>query len=291
MRRATFVMSAGASALIATTTCGSDADSATHAGMPFAAQERRGRGRLGVCAIALRDGGRLERRAHERFPLASTFKLPLTMLVLGRVDRGAERLDRALRFTGSEIVGYSPAFAGKQHGGTMTVGALCAAAIEHSDNTAANMLLRTVGGPPAVTAYLRGLGDRVTRLDRSEPALNDATPGDPRDTTTPAAMADLLAKLVREPVLSSASKARLFAWMRACDTGLARIRAGVPPDWTAGDKTGTTNTGGNDVAILWPRSGAPVVLAVYFAEVHANDASRDAAIASVACDVVRRFRG
>lgn len=258
---------------------------------PFAAQERRGRGRLGVAAIDLGTGKRVGQRAAERFPLASTFKLPLVMAVLSRVDRGAERLDRAISFHASEILAYSPDVARQPKGGTLTVAQLCAAAIEHSDNTAANLLLKTVGGPPGVTAYLRGLGDHVTRLDRTEPALNESVPGDPRDTTTPDAMASLLARLVREPLLSPASKATLFGWLRATTTGGARIRAGVPKSWTVGDKTGTTNSGGNDVAILWRPRGAPIVLAVYSTGVKARDDERDAAIADVARIVVRRFRG
>jgi beta-lactamase class A len=256
----------------------------------FAREERAGGGRLGACAIDLRNGWRIGRRQHERFPLASTFKLPLVTAVLARVDSGAERLDRKLAFRASEILAYSPAEARFPHGGSLTVAELCAAAIERSDNTAANLLLRTVGGPSGLTSYLRGLGDAVTRLDRDEPALNTTAPGDPRDTTTPLAMANLLARLVRDPILSSASKARLFGWMRGTRTGLTRIRAGVPPGWTVGDKTGTTNTAGNDVAILWPRSGAPLVLAVYFAEVESADDVRDAAIASVAREVIGVFR-
>jgi beta-lactamase class A len=160
-------------------------------------------------------------------------------------------------------------------------------------------LLATVGGPAGVTVFARRLGDPVTRLDRSEPALNQAVPGDVRDTTTPEAMANELARLVRTPVLSSASKARLYGWMRGATTGLTRIRAGVPPGWTVGDKTGTTNTGANDVAILWPpaplphaaRGDAPILLAVYFAEVRATDAERDAAIADIARATVRMLRG
>ncbi len=260
------------------------------AAQPFAREEAMGRGRLGVCAIALHDDRRLARREHERFPLASTFKLPLVMATLARADRGVERLDRKLAFRAGEILPYSPAEARFPRGGSLTIAELCAAAIEQSDNTAANLLMATLGGPAGVTSYLRGLGDPVTRLDRTEPALNTTAPGDPRDTTTPFAMASLLARLVREPILSPASKATLFGWMRSARTGLSRIRAGVPPSWTVGDKTGTTNTAGNDVAILWPRTGAPIVLAVYFAEVHAADETRDAAIASVAREVIRRFR-
>jgi beta-lactamase class A len=251
---------------------------------------RPGSGRLGIAAIDLHNGRRLLRGAVDRFPLASTFKLPLVMDVLTHVDRATEHLDLRIRFTAGDILPNSPTVAAQPHGGAFTVRELCAAAIEHSDNSAANLLLHAVGGPPGVTAYLRGLGDAVTRLDRSEPALNEAVPGDPRDTTTPLAMATLMAKLVREPLLSSASKALLFDWLRRCDTGMARIRAGVPPAWTVGDKTGTTDSGANDVAILWPPRGAPIVLAVYFAEVHASDADRDAAIAAVARIIVRRFR-
>jgi beta-lactamase class A len=259
--------------------------------LPFASAEKRGRGRLGVAAIDVRDGRNVAQRAHERFPLASTFKLPLVIDVLARVDRGAERLDRKIAFHAGEIIAYSPSFGPKPHDGTKTVAELCEAAIEHSDNTAANLLLRTVGGPLGLTTYLRSLGDRVTRLDRYEPALNDAAPGDVRDTTTPDAMANLLARLVRDPILTPASKARIFGWMRRADTGLDRIRAGVPANWIVGDKTGTTRTAGNDVAILWPPAGgAPVVLAIYFAEVQAADKERDAAIAGVARSVVRMLR-
>jgi len=259
---------------------------------PFRAQERRGRGRLGVCAIDLGSGRRLAQRGAERFPLASTFKLPLAMAVLARVDRGHESLQRKIRFGKSDVLRvYSPVVAQQPNGGSLSVAALCAAAIENSDNSAANLLLRTAGGPAGVTAYMRGLGDGVTRLDRNEPALNESIPGDPRDTTSPDAMANMLARLVREPLLTPSSKAQLFAWLRSSKTGAARIRAGVPAGWTVGDKTGTTNTGGNDVAILWPHSGAPIVLAVYSAEVKAPDAERDAAIADVARAVVQRLRG
>ena len=272
--------------------------SARAEGTLFRQAERRARGRLGVAAIDLRDGRSMEHRGEERFPMASTFKLPLVMAVLSRVDRGTERLDRAIRFTSSDLVPYSPVVGRQPHGGRLSVAELCAAAIELSDNGAANLLLRTVGGPAGVTAYVRGLGDRMTRIDRMEPALNESIPGDPRDTTTPHAMATLVARLVREPVLSEASKARVFGWLRASKTGATRIRAGAPPGWVVGDKTGTTNTSGNDVAILWPptgappagRASAPVVLAVYFAEVQSSDAERDAAIADVTRAVIRITR-
>ncbi len=282
---------------------------------PFLAQERRCRGRLGVVAIDLRDMRRIVQRPRERFPLASTFKLPLVMAVLKRVDEGTERLDRLIRFTAGDILNYSPVVAQQPHGGALTVAQLCAAAIERSDNAAANLLLATIDGPSGVTAFMRRLGDPVTRLDRNEPALNEAVAGDVRDTTTPEAMANLLARLVRSRVLTDASKTRLYGWLRGATTGLMRIRAGVPAGWTVGDKTGTTNSSGNDIAILWPSAGmplgardsaplgardsaplgardsAPLVLAVYFAEVRSADAERDAAIADVARTVVKSLRG
>lgn len=259
-------------------------------GVPFANDERAARGRLGVCAIDLGNNRMIARRETERFPMASTFKLPLVMAVLSRVDRGIERLDRRIAFTAGDIQAYSPDTGHYPRGGRLTIAQLCAAAIEDSDNTAANLLIDAIGGPAALTAYLRRIGDPTTRLDRKEPALNQARPGDVRDTTTPLAMARLLQRLVRDPILPAPAKARLFGWLRAATTGAARIRAGVPAGWTVGDKTGTTDTGGNDVAILWPPNGAPIVLAVYFAEVHGSDAARDAAIADVARQVVRILR-
>ena len=229
----------------------------TFSAKAFPAEERLCPGRLGVVAIDLQSGRRIVVRWTQRFPLASTFKLPLVMAVLSRVDRGAERLDRTIAFGADALLAYSPITGLQPHGGKLTVAALCAAAIEHSDNTAANLLLGTVGGPAGVTRYVRGIGDAMTRLDRTEPALNEATPGDVRDTTTPEAMAHTLVRLLRDPILSAASKEHLFGWMRGAQTGRSRIRAGVPAGWTVGDKTGTTNTGANDVAILWPPSGAP----------------------------------
>ena len=258
---------------------------------PFLAEERRGGGRLGVAAIDLRDDTLIAHRHEGRFPLASTFKLPLVMDVLSRVDARTERLDRKVAFTAAQVLSvYSPVVAQQPRGGSLTIAQLCAAAIEQSDNSAANLLLAAVGGPPGVTSYLRGIGDRTTRLDRTEPGLNEARPNDPRDTTTPHAMARLLARLVREPLLRPDSKATLFGWMREAKTGLGRIRAGVPAGWTVGDKTGTTRSGANDVAILRPPRGAPIVLAVYFADVKVSDEARDAIIADVARAIVRRLR-
>jgi beta-lactamase class A len=285
MDRTAFLASLAAATVAAPTTSPDEVSAAA-----FPAEQRLCPGRLGVVAIDMQSGRRILVRWSERFPLASTFKLPLVMAVLTRVDRRAERLDRAIAFGADALVAYSPVVGLQPRGGKLTVDALCAAAIERSDNAAANLLLQTVGGPAGVTRYVRSIGDAVTRLDRSEPALNETIPGDVRDTTTPEAMARTLVRLLRDPILSAASKKRLFGWMHRAETGRARIRAGVPAGWTVGDKTGTTNTGANDVAILWPPTGAPIVLAMYFAEVKGSDTARDAVFAGVARNVIRRFR-
>jgi beta-lactamase class A len=258
---------------------------------PFLADERRAGVRLGVYAIDLRNDKTVVHRPAQRFPMASTFKLPLVMAVLSRVDDNIEQLGRKIAFTSSDIVPFSPVVARQPRGGSLTVAQLCGAAIEESDNTAANLLLAAVAGPPGVTAYLRRIGDPTTRLDRNEPALNRSAPNDPRDTTTPYAMASVLARAVREPILSPGAKTHLFGWMKNAKTGLHRIRAGAPAGWSAGDKTGTTDTGASDVAVLWPPSGAPIVMAVYADGVRVSDAARDALFAGIARRVVRRLRG
>jgi len=151
-----------------------------------------------------------------------------------------------------------------------------------SDNTAGNLLLDSFGGPAGLTAYARSLGDAVTRLDRRETELNEAAPGDPRDTTTPLAMADLLRQTVLGDALSAASREQLTAWLVANRTGGKRLRAGVPKDWRGGDKTGTGgHNATNDVGVLWPPGRAPIVVAAYYVEAQASDEARNAVLAEV----------
>jgi beta-lactamase class A len=171
----------------------------------------------------------------------------------------------------------------------MTLAELCEAALTVSDNTAANALLASFGGPPALTSYARSLGDTVTRLDRAEPDLNEATPGDPRDTTTPAAMLGNLHRLVLGDALAPGSRARLTSWLAANTTGSARIRAGLPKEWRVGDKTGSGNHAvANDVAVAWPPGRAPLLLSVYYAESSASADQRNAVIAEAARIVAAR---
>jgi len=238
-------------------------------------------GRLGVAVRDTGDGRGFAWRGGERFPMCSTFKVLLAGLVLARIDRGEEWIDRALPVAASDIIDPSPAT--KRHvGASMTIEAMIEAILTLSDNGAANLLLATVGGPAAVTSFVRTLGDPATRLDRIEPALNEAGPRDPRDTTTPSAMLGNLAALLLGSALRPASRARLTGWMIACRTGDARLHAGLPAGWRIGDKTGTGDRGSsNDIAILWPPHGAPLLVSAYLTETQADPNRRNAALAAV----------
>ncbi len=231
----------------------------------LAALEARTGGRIGLAVHDLATGRRFRHRGDEIFPMASTFKALLVAAILARVDRGLERLDRAIPVRAEDILDVSPV--SKAHvGGTASVAELCEATIIYSDNTAANLLLPAVGGPAGLTAWLRGIGDRVTRLDRNEPMMGEARPGDPRDSTSPAAMAATLAKLLTGTVLRPRHRQQLTDWLVANTTGATRLRAGLPPGWRVGDKTGTGGFGTvNDVAIVWPvrASPAPLIIACY----------------------------
>ncbi len=164
----------------------------------------------------------------------------------------------------------------------MTLEALCEATVTTSDNAAANLLLGAVGGPAGLTAYLRGLGDDVTRLDRDEPSLNEARPGDPRDTSSPAATAATLQRLALGNALSPPSREKLQRWLRDNRTGGTRLRAGLPAGWEIGDRTGTARNGtSNVIAVLWPPRGAPLVVAAFLTGSGAAPAARDAALAEV----------
>jgi beta-lactamase class A len=248
---------------------------------PLAALERKYRGRLGVVIIDTATGRTLSHRANERFAMCSTFKLLAAACVLKRVDAGGETLDRQIPITRDKIIAYSPVVE-KHLGGAMTLGALCEAAVTLSDNGAANLILETLGGPKAVTALARSLGDTVTRLDRNEPTLNDVPPGDVRDTTTPAAMARTVRALTVDDDLSEASRRQLRDWLIACRTGDKRLRAGLPDGWRVGDKTGTGPRGiANDVAVIWPPGRAPLIVTGYYRHAKATPAQRDAVLAEV----------
>jgi beta-lactamase class A len=239
-------------------------------------------GRLGVAVMDMATGTRIEHRAHERFAMCSTFKFLAAACVLARVDRNEERLERRIEFAESDLVTYSPVTKDHVGAGGMSVADLCAAAMTVSDNTAANLLLASFGGPPGLTAFVRSIGDDITRLDRIETSLNEATPGDPRDTTTPAAMLEAMRKLLLGDALPAASRVQLTAWLIANKTGDKRLRAGLPKDWRVGDKTGSGGNGAtNDIAIAWPPGRAPIFVSAYFAEAPGSSDARNAVLEAV----------
>ncbi len=243
--------------------------------------EGRVKGRLGVAVLDTGSGRRFGYREDERFPMCSTFKLLAAAAILKRVEQGQETLGRRVHFSKSDLVTYSPATEKHLDDG-MTVAELCEAAITLSDNTAGNLMLGMLGGPSGVTAFARTLGDPLTRLDRTEPTLNEVVPGDVRDTTTPAAMAENLRKLMFGDALAKASSEQLKAWLLANKTGNARLRARLPAGWRVGDKTGSGERGStNDVGILWPPDSAPLIVAAYLTETAASTDRRNEALAAV----------
>lgn len=244
-------------------------------------------GRLGVAAFNTGDGRQLMHRADERFPFCSTFKMMASAAVLAREPA---LLKKRIPIDKSDLVAYSP-ITGKHLADGMTMAELCEAAIQYSDNTAANLLMTQIGGPAAVTAFARSIGDTEFRLERWETELNTAVPGDPRDTTTPGAMARSLQKLVLGDALPPPQRKQLKDWLLGNTTGATRIRAGVPAGWPVADKTGSGDYGTvNDIAVLWPPGRAPIVLAVYLTQPGKDDKIRPEIHGEVAKIVVEAFK-
>jgi len=265
--------------LVAVSAGGARSDAASQ----IAAIDARLGGRMGVAALDTASGKRLDYRADERFPMCSTFKFLAAAAVLKRIDEKQDQLDRFVSYDAKDILEYAPVTKAHLKEGGMTLGALCEAAIEQSDNTAGNLLLDAVGGPAGVTNFVRSLGDQVTRLDRKEPDLNSAIPGDDRDTTTPGSMLADMTRILTGDVLSRSSRSQLEDWLQRNKTGTGMIRAGVPTDWIIGDKTGSGANGAtNDIAIMRPPERAPVLLAIYSVGSTATANDRAAAIAEVA---------
>lgn len=289
----------GASTTLKSAASATSAISATAATSAAIAQwktlETGAGGKLGVAAIDTGSGRLLHHRGDQRFPFCSTFKVMAVAAILRLSMRDDALLARRINYTKDQMVAYSPIT--QQHiPDGMTIAGLCAAALQYSDNTAGNLLITELGGPAAVTAFARTIGNRTFRLDRWETALNTAIPGDPRDTATPISMARSLQRLLpgdkagNKPGLWQAEAAaelaapqreQLQQWMTENTTGAARIRAGVPTDWRVADKTGTGDYGTtNDIAMIWPTAGAPIVLALYFTQGNKEAMPRDDVIAS-----------
>jgi beta-lactamase class A len=232
------------------------------------AYERETGGRIGLYAENLSTGAKIAWRADERFVMCSTFKASLAAFVLMRIDHGQDQLENMINFGSEDLLDYAPAarqaLAQNHTRASMSVAAMCEAAVELSDNTCANLLLARVGGPAALTIFWRSMGDAITRLDHNEPELNRSTPGDPNDTTTPAAMAGNLRRLLLGNILSQRSREYLTGWMLNCKTGNNRLRAGLPGNWRVADKTGNNGKdAAGDIAVTWPSSGGPTLVCVY----------------------------
>ena len=240
------------------------------------------RARLGVAALDTGSGRTVRFDADSRYAMCSTFKLPLAAAILGAVDRGGLSLSDEISFGEADLLTYAPVVRANLRRGELTIERLCAAIVQVSDNSAANLLLRRIGGPAGLTRFIRGAGDRVTRLDRFEEELNSNLPGDPRDTTTPAAMLGLMRSLLLGNALRPSSREKLIGWMEGATTGLKRLRAGLPPGWRAGDKTGNgANGAANDIAIAWPPERPPILIASYISGAEVDDEARHAAHAAV----------
>lgn len=236
---------------------------------PFGALEARSGGKLGAYVLDTGSGAAFGHRADERFGMCSTFKLALAGVILMEIE--AERLgfDQPVPLTEADMFDtHAPIARANQHLGFMTVGQMAEGTQKTSDNVCANLLLRLIEGPDGFTRRLRALSDPVTRVDRYEPEMNNVPPGEVRDTTTPRAHARLMQTLLLGEALSEPSRALLTQWMIDTETGLRRIRAGLPEGWLAGDKTGSAysehiGNKTNDIAIVWPPGRAPLIVTAY----------------------------
>ena len=238
--------------------------------------------RIGMTVHDMHSGKRWNYRGDERFPMSSTFKPLACGALLRRVDQGVERLEREVTFGENDLVTYSPVTESRVGSGGMSLDELCEAAVTVSDNTAGNLVLRSIGGPEALTRFLRSIGDDITRLDRWETDLNEAIPGDSRDTTTPNAMAGLLEELLIGSVLTEDSRSRLQGWMTGNTVGDDLFRAGIPADWVIADKSGAGGYGSRSIsAVMWPPGHRPVIAVVYLTQTKASFEDRNAAIAAI----------
>jgi len=244
--------------------------------------EAKNKGRIGLVLLDDKGSTLLQYRAAERFPMCSTFKMMLTACILQHSASDPALLSRHIDFDKRALVQHSP-IVEKHLGQGMSVQEMCAATMDYSDNAAANLLLEQIGGPPALTAYARGLGDPDFYLVNGEGHLASGAPGEKNDTTTPQAMAHSLHRLALGDGLPATQRDQLLAWMRANTTGDKRIRAAVPAGWTVADKTGGGDYGStNDIALLQRPGKTPLILAIYFTQLRKNADLRDDVVAAAA---------
>ena len=252
--------------------------------------ERASGGKIGVYAENVKSGAKFAWRADERFVMCSTFKASVAACALARIDRGEDKLDEMISYSQKDILDYAPVAKENLAKGALSISDLCKGAVELSDNTCANLLLKRIGGPAKLTAFWRSLGDETSRLDHYEPELNRSPPGDPHDTTTPHAMTGNLKRLVLGEALSPSSRDQLTDWMVNCKTGAKRLRGGLPKDWRIGDKTGNNGKDAvSDIAVAWAKPDAPIVVAVYTQGGKPNAAQHEQVFAAIGRMVAERL--
>lgn len=246
--------------------------------------EERSGGRLGVSIVDIAGRKRLVYRENERFPMCSTFKWLAATALLVRSDAAQTQLGKRIRYEREALMEWSPITSKHAGNDGMTLSELCDAAITYSDNTATQLILDEIGGIPQWNAFVRSLGDELTRLDRGEPLLNEALPGDDRDTTTPVAMSSNLIRVLLGDVLRRDSRKQLKTWMLATKHSGARLRNQLPLGWLLADKTGSGKQGtgtANDVGIYWTPTGKPLAISVYLTQAQVSQDEQDAVIAKV----------
>lgn len=244
--------------------------------------ENKSGGKLGLTVVDTSDGTTYSWRGDEKFPLCSTSKVMVVAAILKKSESDTNPLAKKITINKSDMVNYNP-ITSKYIDSSMTITELSKAALQYSDNAAMNKLLSYLGGPRYATQFARTIGDKAYRLDRNEPGLNTAIPGDSRDTTTPSAMAETLNKLILGNALKKEQKAKLTEWMKGNTTGLNSIKAGLPAEWIVADKTGSGDYGTtNDVAVIWPKNHAPVILTTYFTQPEKDASARKDVLASAA---------
>lgn len=254
------------------------------------AVEQRLDARVGVALYDSATGETWDYQGDDRFPITSTFKTLACAALLSRAEKGVENLDRRVTFGKDDLVTYSPVTETRTGEPGMTLEELCEATMATSDNSAANFVLDALGGPDGVTGFVRDLGDTITRLDRTETTLNEATPGDPRDTTTPNAMVNNLRKLVLGDTLSDGSRDTLVSWLKGNRVSDNLLRAAIPQDWKIGDRSGAGGYGSRSItAVLWPPNREPLVLAIYITETEATFDERNGAIADIGHVVIKHY--
>lgn len=242
--------------------------------------------RVGLAIVDTGTGNTWLYNADQRFPMASTFK---ALACAALLDAGPSVMERKSVIRKADLESYAPvtkAMVGKE----ASVSELCAITLRTSDNTAANKVLETIGGPSSVTKFVRSVGDDTTRLDRAEPELNESKPGDPRDTTTPAAMAETMRKLVLGDALAEPERQQLTDWLVGNEVGGPLLRAGIPGDWRIADRTGAGGNGTRGiVAVMWPPERKPIIAAIYLTETDASMEARNAAIAEIGKAIATEF--